>query len=209
MLATTDGADQFGPRAWVRRAVVWGGWSLLFVPLTIVLHELGHWSAAMWLGFPDPALHYSSISHGEVTNFPLSAVGIVGLAGPVVTVLLTLFAGGWFCVQGPARWAFALCLSAASRFVVGVPYTVVNTAVLLTGGRLQAPAFDEHKAGTALGWSGDALLASTAVLLIAALLSMAFKLPRAERSAAWPGLLLSTALGWILWMKALGPLLLP
>jgi hypothetical protein len=173
-----------------------------------VLHELGHWSAAVWLGFPDPVLHYSSISHGDIASWPSWAHGVVGLAGPTVTVIITLLACSWTVLRRDARWAFALSVSAASRFAVGVPYTAVNAVVLLTGGRLHPPAFDEYKAATALGWSGDAVLAFTSVFLIATLTWVAMRLPHGERAAAWAGLLGGTALGWVLWMSVLGPVLL-
>ena len=201
--------DQSSGRSWVNRTAPWIAWCVLLVPLTIVAHEVGHYSVARFLGFSNPTLHYSSINPGDVSGKPASLSGIVGLAGPAVSALLALFACGWILARGPARWAFALAISAASRFLVGVPYTVISFVVRLMGGSTRAPAFDEYKAGTALGWSGDALLASTAIVLVGVLLCIGFKLPRGERSVAWPGLLLGTALGWALWMLLLGPVLLP
>ena len=196
-------------RHWARRAAPWAGWCLFFVPLTIWLHELGHYATADWLGFPNPLLHYSSISYGDVSTTPVSLIGTVGLAGPVVTVIIATLACGWIFYYGPSRWASALAVSAASRFIVGVPYTLVNIAVRMTGARLQPPAFDEYKAGVALGWSGDALLASTAIVLVGVLLCVGVSIPRGERSVAWSGLVIGTALGWASWMKLLGPVLLP
>ena len=193
----------------VRRVALWAGWCVLFVPLTIVAHELGHYTTARLLGFPNPALHYSSTSPGDVTGIPASLSGVVALAGPAVTLLIAVFACAWILLRGPARWAFALAFSAASRFVVGVPYTAINIVIRMIGGHMRAPAFDEHKAGLALGWSGDVLLASTTVVLVGVLLSIGFKLPRGDRSVAWPGLLLGTVLGWALWMLLLGPVILP
>jgi hypothetical protein len=196
-------------RPWARRVAPWAAWCVFFVPVTIVLHELGHYATARWLGFPNPVLHYSSISPGDVTTRPVWLSGVVGLAGPAITIILALIACGWVFWRRPSRWAFALAISAASRFVVGVPYTVANVVVRVIGATLQPPAFDEYKAGVALRWSGDALLASTALVLVAVLLCVGVKLPRGERSVAWPGLLIGTALGWALWMKLLGPVLLP
>ena len=74
---------------------------------------------------------------------------------------------------------------------------------------MRPPAFDEYKAGTALGWSGDALLASTIIVLVVVLVYVGAKLPRGERLTAWGGLVTGTVLGWILWMVLLGPALLP
>jgi hypothetical protein len=174
-----------------------------------VLHELGHYATARWLGVPKPVLHYSVTTSGDVSATPVSIMGAVGLAGPAVTVVLAVFACGWILVHGPSRWACALAISAASRFVVAVPYTVANIVVRVIGATLQPPAFDEYQAAVALRWSGDALLASTAVVVVGVLICVGVKLPRHERWVAWPGLFIGTALGWALWMKLLGPVVLP
>jgi len=195
--------------SWLSRAAPWGAWCVLFVPLTIVLHELGHYSAALLAGSPNPVLHYSWTSPGDLAGQDGSIDGVIGLAGPAVTVILSVFACAWILLRGPARWAFALAVSAASRFVVEVPYTVINALARLTGASLRPPAFDEYKAGIALDWSGDVLLASTAIVLAGVLLCVCLKLPRGERSTAWPGLLIGTILGWVCWMLLLGPVLLP
>lgn len=115
----------------------------------------------------------------------------------------------WIGWRGATPWAAALAVAAASRFAVAVPYTVVNAAIRLVGGRLTPPAFDEYKAGTALGWSGDLLLASTSLLLVGVLWWVGRHLPRGARAVAWSGLVLGTALGWAVWMRAVGPWLLP
>jgi hypothetical protein len=203
--ATVDVAD----RSWFSRVLPWAAWCVLLAPLTIVLHEVGHYAAALWVGSHNPVLHYSWTDPGNLPAKGASTDGVIGLAGPAVTIILSLFACAWILWRGPARWAFALAICAVSRFVVAVPYTLLKIVVLLTGGSLGAPAFDEYKVGAALGWSGDALLASTAIVLIGVLLFVGRRLPAGERSAAWPGLLSGTTLGWACWMLLLGPALLP
>ncbi len=204
----TATADLTG-RSWFFRAAPWVAWCVFFAPLTIVLHELGHYLAALWVGSPNPALHYSWTSPGDLTAKDASIGAVIGLAGPAVTVILSLFACAWILLRGAARWTFALAVSAASRLVVAVPYTVINIVLLLMGRSLSPPSFDEHKAAIALGWSGDAVLASTAMVLAGVLVCVGVKLPRGERLVAWPGLVIGTALGWICWMTLLGPAVLP
>jgi hypothetical protein len=187
----------------------WVAWCVLLAPITIVLHELGHYAAALWAGSPNPVLHYSWTAPGNMPAKRACTDGVIGLAGPAVTIILALFACAWILARGPARWAFALAVCAVSRFVVAVPYTLINIVVRLIGGHLSAPAFDEHKAGTALGLSGDALLASTVVVLIGVLVFVGRKLPHGERSVAWTGLVSGTVLGWACWMLLVGPALLP
>ena len=205
MTATVDVTG----RSWLSRAASWGAWCVFFVPLTIVLHELGHCSAAVLAGSPNPVLHYSWTNPGDIAGQDGSIGGVIGLAGPAVTIILSVFACAWILLRGPARWAFALAVSAVSRFAVEVPYTLINTLARLTGASLSPPAFDEYKAGIALGWSGDVLLASTLIVLAGVLLCVGLKLPRGERSTAWPGLVIGTILGWVCWMMLLGPALLP
>jgi hypothetical protein len=196
-------------RPWFARVAPWGAWSVLFTPLTIVLHEVGHYAAALVTGFPKPVLHYSWTDPGKLPANSASTDGVIALAGPAVSLILAFFACVWILWRAPVRWAFALALCAVSRFVVAVPYTLINIAVRLIGGSLRPPAFDEYKAGTALGLSGDALLASTTIVLVGVLVFVGRKLPRGERSIAWPGLVIGTILGWACWMLLLGPVLLP
>lgn len=195
--------------SWLRKALSWGAWPLVAVPFTILVHEAAHWLTAVAVGYPDPALHYSSISHGDVDGYPAASAGLVGMAGPVVTALQILASIAWVLWRRAHPLAFALGVAAASRFAIAVPYTVANIAVLLTGRRLQPPEFDEHKAALALGLSGDVALAVTSLLVIAVLFWLARYLPKGERTAAWTGLLLGTAIGWIWWLVVLGPILLP
>lgn len=205
MTATVD----VTARSWFSRAAPWVGWCVFFVPVTIMLHELGHYLTALLAGSPNPTIHYSGSSPGDFAGNDGPIGAAIGLAGPAVTVILSAFACAWILLRGPARWAFALAVSAVSRFVVAVPYTVLSILARLTGSSLSPPVFDEHKAGTLLGWSGDALLASTTIVLIGVLLCVGLKLPRGERSVAWPGLVIGTILGWACWMMLLGPALLP
>ncbi len=201
-------SSQRGP-SWLRKASSWGAWPLAAVPFTIVVHEAAHWLTAVAVGYPDPALHYSSISHGDVDGYPATSAGLVGMAGPVVTALQILVSIAWVLWRRPHPLAFALGAAAASRFAIAVPFTMVNMAMLLTGRRLQPPEFDEHKAALALGWSGDVALGMTSLLVVAVLIWLARYLPKGERPAAWTGLLLGTAIGWFLWLVVLGPILLP
>ncbi len=194
---------------WLRKVLSWSAWPLAAVPFTIVVHEAAHWLTAIAVGYPAPVLHYSSITHGDVEGYSATSAGLVGMAGPLVTAVQILASIGWVLWRRAHSLAFALGVAAASRFAIAVPYTIANIAVLLTGRRLQSPEFDEHKAAEALGWSGDIALGVTSLLVIAVLFWLARCLPIGERSAGWAGLMLGTALGWLVWLVVVGPVLLP
>ena len=76
-------------------------------------------------------------------------MGLVGLAGPAVSVMLIIL--GLAIGRSRRAMGLALAAAAASRLVVGIPYTLVALAMLASGRRLAAPAFDESKAAQALG----------------------------------------------------------
>jgi hypothetical protein len=178
-------------------------------PATILLHELGHWAAAHVVGYPSPVLHFSGVDPGPTADVPLAASGLVALTGPIVSAVLALVGCVGVRSQGRPVWAAALAVTAASRFAVGVPYTLVNLWVRTQGNRLTPPAFDEYKAGTALGWSGDALLGATTLLCTLVVWWVGRHLRHGERTARWVGLLGGTALGWAMWMQIVGPWWLP
>jgi len=200
-----------GGTAWARfgRVMPWAAWSLILAPVSIVLHELAHMLIARAVGFSSPTLHFGSVDPGPSDGVTLAASGWVALAGPAASVALALAGCVGLRSSASAPWAAALAVSAASRFAVGVPYTVVNLVVRSLGRRLTPPAFDEYKAGMALGWSGDVLLAGTSLVLVLVLWWVGCQLRRGKRMVAWSGLLIGTTTGWAVWMLALGPRLLP
>ena len=181
----------------------------LLAPLTIVLHEVAHYVTALALGFPDVEFHFSAIAHGDIGGRPGWQSGLVGLAGPAATIAFILAAIALGRRRPGTAWPHALAFAAASRLLVGVPYTLANSITRLSGGRLDPPAFDEYKAGVALGVSGDAMLGASVAFFFVAIVWLARALPKGRRLAAWAGLLAGTALGWALWMALLGPILLP
>lgn len=197
-----------GAIGWMKRLLLWTAWPLLLAPLTIVLHELGHLLAALGFGFEGAALHFSHVDTGDTAGRPGWQIGIVGLAGPLVTAASILLAIYWGRQGTRARWPYAIAAAAASRFLVGVPYTIANLIARARGPRLEPPAFDEYRTGQALGWSGDLLLGLSSLLFFAAVFWLARALPKGERTLAWLGLVLGTVAGWVLWFT-IGPMILP
>jgi hypothetical protein len=187
----------------------WVLWSAVLAPVTIVAHECAHLVVARLVGFATPTLHFSSVDPGPGAGLPPSAGGLVSLAGPVASAIMAVVACVFLARRGARPWSAALAVTAASRFVVSVPYTIGTVVATLFGLQLAPPVFDEYQAGTALQVSGNGLLALTTVLLLGVVWCVGRSLPRADRRVTWAALIGGTALGWAVWMLALGPVLLP
>ena len=194
---------------WIARVARWAFWALLLTPLTLVLHEAGHLLAGLAFGLPGLQLHFSQVSHGNIADRSALVLSLVGFAGPLATMALALAGMLWVLFRRPSIWAFALVIAAASRLALAAPYTILAGLARLRGERLPPHGFDEYRAAEALGWSGLSALGVTTAFVAAVLVWLALRLPRGQRFAAWPGLLLGVVLGWVLWMGSLGPTLLP
>src|SRR5215208_7413076 len=91
----------------------WLAWPIVFVPLTILLHELGHLVVARTLGFRNATLHFSAVDPGFSFGAGSSAEGLVGLAGPLVTILLTATGIIWAQRSRGTVWPYALAVAAS------------------------------------------------------------------------------------------------
>jgi hypothetical protein len=194
---------------WLRRARPWAIWSVCLAPVTIVVHELGHYSAAHLLGYPRPVLHFSGVDPGPSVGVPAAYVGFVALAGPLVSAALAIVGSVWIRRAKGTPLPAALTVTGVSRFAVSVPYTLVSAWVRLQERTLTPPVFDEYLAGEALGWSGDALLATTTLLFLGVVWHVNRAVKKGARMTAWIGLLSGTVVGWAAWMLVIGPWLLP
>lgn len=194
-------------------------------PAGIVLHELAHGAAAYAFGFPGVQLHSTSISYDGSTRlwallsagdraaaaalFPLWQVGVVALAGPLVTLGLTLGSAVLLRRRSPSRplpqiWRACLAgwaLMASVRGLTSVYYVLVVRPQYPDA----RPNFDEINAARALDAPVDWLVWPT---LLVILLSWALAVPTLR--PFWPMLpaaLMGPVLGVLLW-AVVGPWLL-
>ncbi|MDB5694089.1 MAG: hypothetical protein JWO81_3152 [Alphaproteobacteria bacterium] len=158
--------------------------SLLIMPLTVLIHELGHFAVPFLLGLP-AQLHPSSISGGaELNKAPGWMVALQTGAGPLASLLMSL-AGAALYGRDPRRlWALALAICPASRFAVTTTYLGARLLFLLEGRFYAAhPNFDEHNFAVASGLP-PLLVAAAATLFLFGLIF--WLLRRTERRRRIP-----------------------
>lgn len=173
------------------------------MPIGVLAHELGHFGAAVALGFREPRLHAFSTEYLP-GGYPESARLIVTAAGFLMTAILTVGAAA-LAFRRPRSFLLALCLAAPARALVWVPI-----GILVAQGRATIAGGDEVNLarlmhvplglviGYGLGLMGFAVLATLVALR---------RRDAAERSPVLLGLFLGLCLGWLAYGIA-GPRLL-
>ena len=191
-------------------------------PLSIVLHELGHFGAYVACRFPDPVLRFSSASWtgsgeferlwraGDVEAAAAIAqpwqVGVGAAAGPAVSYLIAIACV--FAVRrfGPGHLSLVLGLGLSAPLHGGAAFPVLAANLFGDG-------FRGNQDDVWAGWLAG-IPSSLAVLpgLICLLLSYWFLVtafPRDRRVQVLVPTLVGIVLGGFLWIPWPGPLVLP
>jgi hypothetical protein len=209
-----------------RRLITFAVWLLaaaLSGPLGIVLHELGHYTAALSSGFPDSRISFASASYQNSQNFwqalasgeretaatiyPLHLAGLVAAAGPAVTAFLMLLSVAILFFAKPADFLAAflagLALMAGVRSFTGI-YYVIAVRPYYPNAR---PFFDEINIARAFDVPVD-WIAWPSVLVI--LLSWIIVVPRLtpDRWLKLPAVIMGPIIGIFLWAQ-IGPFIMP
>ena len=205
-------------RGWLTE--VTGG--AIAAPLSIILHELGHFGAYVAFGFPDPVLGFSSASWSGAGEFARlfragdveAAAAIVepwqeavgAAAGPIVSYLIIIA-----CVlavrrsgPGPLSLVFAVGLVTPFRWTWPIPILFLK----LRGARVS--------------WGPDEMIVSALtgipqwLFILLGLMSLVLgywfivtAVPRGRRVRTVVPTLVGAVLGGVVWVLWLGPLLLP
>jgi hypothetical protein len=206
-----------------RLILIWLVAAGLSGPVGIVLHELGHYLAALALGFQDLKLSFASISYRDAERFwqllaggdraaaaaiyPLASAGIVAVAGPAITLALILMSAWILAVGRPSNWFAAFCagmaLMAGVRALTGV-YYIVQVRPNFPGAR---PFFDEMNVARAFDIPVDWIVwPSLAVVVLAWLLVIPNLAPHRWTKLALA--IVAPVLGILIWAQ-IGPFIWP
>ncbi len=128
--------------------------ALVLTPITILIHELGHFAVPMLFDLP-AQLHPTTVSGGAEpgSGAPSWMVAAQAGGGPLVTVLIALAGGFLFGRDHRRLWALAAAVAAASRILVTTGYLAVRLLLVVLGAKYGGtPNFDEHNIAAALGF---------------------------------------------------------
>lgn len=198
------------------------GGGAIACPLSIVLHELGHFGAYVALRLPDPVLHFASAGWTGASEFKrlwrsadLEAAAAIAqpwqvavgtAAGPVVTYLTVIA-----CVLAVRRWGpgpgalvFGLGLAAPLRWLIGIPVLYLN----LRGNRTTSNT-DEGWVAAITGIPETLLFLLGLACLLLACWFLVKAIPRNQRVGVVVPTLAGIVLGGVVWVSWLGPRILP
>lgn len=194
----------------------WFGAGLVSVPVTALLHELGHYAAAELLGWSDIAFHYSSvtlISGGPIVATPIHAawkVAIIEIAGPAVSLAIIYIAASLSYRSSLHIAGAALSLAAAVRFVF--PLATGGILLLRAMARNRAafhPNLDEFYFAENWGIPPFLVLLSSVLAAGFGVFFMIRSLWDRELISRFVSVVLGIAAGFAIYSGFLGPRLLP
>lgn len=202
-----------------RLAATWIGFSIIAVPLGVLLHELGHFVAYRVFGFQGVALHYSSSTHFVERTFwqlvyrgdsaaaaallPPWQVGLATAAGIFMTCLVTLACCIW-AAKNPHPLAIALGVFAPVRFLSGLP----TIPIVLSGKPVRAGTDEAHLA-VLTGIPLLLLIFAGLLVLVLAWIWLVRRIPKDQRWTTLGSMVFGLALGIFFYFWLIGPRLLP
>lgn len=178
----------------------WLAIAALFTIVTIIGHEIAHYSGAAAVGAENLHLHWADISFDEAS---LSDIGtaITWLAGPLFTHGVIL----WVLLSRTSNiWLLALGLGASSRNLVLTPFAIK----LLLGRNVATFTNDEITAAHAFGISPVFFALIAATLGIVGTFVFLRRAHQAVPFALPISLFIGTVLGIVFW-GIVGPAVLP
>jgi hypothetical protein len=175
-------------------------------PLSIFLHELGHYTAARVFGYP--ALLKATSVASDLDQAPAWLQAFQAAAGPLVTVIVTAAAAWFYSRRGTRLWALSLAMAAPHRFLVLGAYLAVMGAVTAIGGRFGgSPNFDEFNAAQAMGLPIFWVASLITALLILYWTWLIRRIPKGKRILSIASVAAGAAAGMFLWVLMATPLL--
>lgn len=183
-------------------------WTALMTPLTILVHELGHFSIGLTTGLP-LELHPTSVSGGAAPGAAKDwLVALQAAGGPLMTVVMSLLFAALYKWDTGRLWALAAAVAAASRLLVTTAFLGLRLVLLVLGRPYRAtPNFDEHNVARALGLPPVLMAAAATLFLIALYVWLLRHMPRDRRFPFVVASIAGVALGAVAWTVLPPPVL--
>lgn len=208
MNLSAESSPRVKPRStasWLR-ATRWFSSGLIAAPLTIVIHEFGHFLAGLAFNHPRIAFHYASVSSGATeAAYPPWQLATVAAAGPLVTCATVIV-----CCYLVGRYRSHPLLVAAGLFAP-LKFSVgfVFVCYWLSGARDSSPNFDEFNVAKHADISPFIPILIGALVLVGGWFWLIRGIPRNNCILDLATSIVGGAIGLTLYLTVIGPRLLP
>ena len=178
-------------------------WAAVLAPAGVLIHELGHFAVARWLGFGEARISATGVTGGATLGAsPDGMVALQSGAGPLLTLLLLGLA--WLRLRrGYSAWAVALAATAPLRFFVDLVFVGTRLWLAVRGVAPGTPNFDEYNFARAVGLPPVVVAVAAAVVLIGTA-AWLWRLMKRRRLLLLP-LGAGAFAGLYLWVQFAGP----
>jgi hypothetical protein len=169
--------------------------AIIAAPVTILLHEVGHYIAARVAGFENPVIHFAYTSFGTLTHGAAAEATVVALLG------------------GPLSSAIQVIICAI--LLAFFRHPLLYTIGIFAQARVfkvfyQFQTMDETKIAELFNLPIYLTLLISWLIFIIALVYFSVRLKQEIRLLiVYPIMIVGLSLGAIAWFKWLGPLILP
>ncbi|MEP5614335.1 MAG: hypothetical protein ABJP45_18940 [Cyclobacteriaceae bacterium] len=179
--------------------------AFLSAPANILLHEYGHYVGALVSGYSNSDVHYASFTRGDAPEEPELDFkrGLISIGGPLLTFLLTIGCCFYVFIKKSKAFVVAFGLTSPVRNLA----SLIMVFVAVAGGDLRRN--DEVKVAEFFDIDPLFPLVFSALVLV---VSWVFLVGRIDTRYRWWVLLsivLGGALGNVLWLTVVGPILVP
>jgi hypothetical protein len=190
-----------------RRTITLCAIAAVVAPVTIVLHESGHFLAGLALGMHGVRLHFASVSSmAAAEGAPAWQRAAMAGAGPAVTLAIVLACCVAIARSGPRPLLVATALVAGMRSLA-ICVVYLRARVIHPGAPLEG-SFDEVNAARGFGLSPELVIGASIVVLAAAFVFIVRRLPHGGRAASLGAVVLGGSVGIALYLRLLGPMIL-
>lgn len=202
---------------WWRRYSLWIISSAIAAPLSVILHELGHFLTYRAFGIKDAVMHGSSVSLGEgdvfwqyirAENFdaaaivyPLWQVAWAAAVGPIISISIILACCS-IATRKPHPFAISLGLFSPLRFIVGFVYVF-----FLIFGNPSGANFDEINVARLTGLPVLLLILIDALVLFSGTFWLVRSILKGKRLAAILLCIAGGLIGFVIYFNLVVPVL--
>lgn len=189
-----------------RERTGWAPWllfAMLAAPLSIAVHELGHYFMAQWMGATDIVYHWAAVTFNEEQFLAPFRLGLIAITGPIVSYAITLLC--WRLTRDRLiPFVAALGFFAPMRGLVGLGFIIQRGLGRLSPGL----DFDELEAARNWGITPFITVLISLAVLIFGVQFFSRKVWREKGALAWVAMFAGSLIGLYLW-TLIGPIIFP